>query len=74
MFPDAVGSETYHSFLRAMKEQVYICSTDYYAPLDLWQENHIYPSPKGSLFLYVISQKAKEQSGSGSSTGIIYRR
>lgn len=64
VFPDAVGSETYYSFIRAMKEQVYICSIDYYAPLDLWQENHIYPSPEGiSVFIRDItkSKRAEQQ-------------
>jgi PAS domain S-box-containing protein len=62
VFPDAVGSETYHSFLRAMKEQVYICSTDYYAPLDLWQENHIYPSPDGiSIFIRDITKSKRAE-------------
>jgi signal transduction histidine kinase len=63
-FPDAVGSPTYQSFLLAMKEQRYICNTDYYEPLDLWQENHIYPSPLGiSVFIRDVSarMRAEEQ-------------
>jgi PAS domain S-box-containing protein len=62
VFPDAVGSETYHSFLRAMKEQVYVCCTDYYPPLDLWQENHIYPSPEGiSVFIRDITKNKRAE-------------
>ncbi len=60
VFPDAVGSDTYQAFHTAMKEQRYITNTDYYAPLDLWQENHIYPSPDGlSVFIRNVSEKKK---------------
>lgn len=64
VFPEAVGSPTYHAFVKAMKEQHYICNTDYYEPLDLWQENHIYPSPDGlSVFVRDVShrKRAEEQ-------------
>jgi PAS domain S-box-containing protein len=62
IFPDAVGSETYRTFQKAMNEQIYICSTDYYEPLDLWQENHIYPSPKGlSVFIRDITESKRAE-------------
>ena len=62
IFPDAVGSETYQSFHHAMKEQIYICSTDYYAPFNLWQENHIYPSTNGlSIFIRDITERKKAE-------------
>lgn len=62
VFPDAVGSKTYHSFIQAMQEQQYLCSEDYYPPLDLWQENHIYPSPDGlSIFIRDITKQKKSQ-------------
>lgn len=58
VFPDAVGSDTYLSFHTAMEKQEYICNTDYFEPLNLWQENHIYPSPKGlSVFIRDITDK-----------------
>ncbi|MDP4264142.1 MAG: PAS domain-containing protein [Bacteroidota bacterium] len=61
-FPEAVGSETYRAFLQAMTEQRYICNTDYFESLDLWQENHIYPSPEGlSVFIRDISQRKKAE-------------
>ncbi len=62
-FPDAIGSATYKAFHEAMEEQKYICHLDYYQPLNLWQENHIYPSPDGlSVFVRDISErKAAEQ-------------
>lgn len=62
IFPDAVGSPTYQSFHTAMHEQRYICSIDYYEPLDLWQENHIYPSEDGlSIFIRDISEQKRSQ-------------
>ncbi len=60
VFPDAIYSSTYRAFSQAMEEQRYITNVDYYAPLDLWQENHIYPSPDGiSVFIRNISEKKK---------------
>lgn len=59
-FPDAVGSSTYHAFNKAMAEQEYIHNIDYYPPLDLWQENHIYPSPNGlSVFIRDITEQVR---------------
>ncbi|MBL7738423.1 MAG: PAS domain S-box protein [Chitinophagaceae bacterium] len=61
-FPDAVGSATYHAFNRAMAEQQYIINTDHYAPLELWHENHIYPSLNGlSVFIRDISKRKKAE-------------
>lgn len=62
VFPAAVGSSTYNAFMKAMKEQRYIHNVDYYAPLDLWQENHIYPSPDGlSVFIRDITEKKRAE-------------
>lgn len=59
-FPMAVGSATYKAFHKAMETQQYICNEDYYAPLDIWQENHIYPSADGlSVFIRDISSQKK---------------
>ncbi len=61
-FPDAVNSATYHAFHKAMKEQKYVCHTDYFEPLNLWQENHIYPSPEGlSVFIRDITQQKRAE-------------
>lgn len=61
-FPDVVGSSTYHAFNSALKDQQYTCNTDYYAPYDLWQENHIYPSPNGlSIFVKDISERKRAE-------------
>lgn len=64
LFPDAVGSVTYHSIQEALQEKRYVFSEDYYAPLDLWQENRIYPTADGfSMFVHDITgrKKADEQ-------------
>ncbi len=60
VFPAAVGSATYRAFNEAMSKQQYMSNTDYYDPLQLWQENHIYPSPKGlSVFIRDITEKKR---------------
>lgn len=62
VFPDAVGSPTYLAFNKAMKEQKNIVNTDYYPPLNLWQENHLYPSPDGlSVFIRDITEQKKRE-------------
>jgi len=62
MFPDSVGSETYKSFYKAFNEQVFIQSEDYYAPLNIWYEDTIYPSEAGlSVFIKDISEKKKAE-------------
>ncbi len=61
-FPDAVGSATYEIFHKAMKEQRYMWNEDFYEPLNLWQENHVYPSPEGlSVFIRDISERKRNE-------------
>ncbi len=61
-FPQAVGTPTYHAFVTAMKEQRYMTNIDYFEPLDLWQENHIYPSSQGlSVFIRDITVQKKAE-------------
>ncbi len=61
-FPDVVGSATYSSLVKAMEEQRYNCIIDYYAPLDIWLESHIYPSPEGlSVFMRDITARKKAE-------------
>ncbi|HEX7692623.1 MAG TPA: response regulator [Sediminibacterium sp.] len=61
-FPEAIGSETYHSMHMAMSEQKYVFNEDYFEPLDLWQENHIYPSPDGlSIFIRDVTEQRRAQ-------------
>ncbi len=62
IFPDAVGSATYEIFQRAMEEQHYMWNEDYFEQLDLWQENHVYPSPDGiSVYIRDISEKKRKE-------------
>jgi PAS domain S-box-containing protein len=62
IFPDAIGSGTWLAFNKSMAEQQPITNTDYYPPLDLWQENHLYPSPDGlSVFIRDISDKKRRE-------------
>lgn len=61
-FPNAVGTETYNAFHKAMREQQYMINVDYFEPLDLWQENHIYPSPEGlSVFIRDITHRKRAE-------------
>jgi PAS domain S-box-containing protein len=61
-FPDAIQSDTYHAFKKATDEQVYVSNIDYYGPLDLWQENHIYPGPEGlSVFIRDITDQKRAE-------------
>lgn len=60
VFPDAVNSLTYKAFQTAFREQRFISNMDYYEPLNLWQENYIYPSPEGlSIFIKDVSDRKK---------------
>jgi PAS domain S-box-containing protein len=62
VFPDAVGTATYHAIQKALKEQVYVCNTDYYKHLDLWQENHIYPKEQGlDILIKDVSEKKRAE-------------
>lgn len=62
VFPDVVNSPTYNAFTQAMATQQYVSNTDHYEPLNLWQENHIYPSPDGlSIFIRDISYRMKSE-------------
>jgi PAS domain S-box-containing protein len=62
VFPEAVGSETFNAFTKAFEEQQYISNIDYYEQLNLWQENHIYPSPNGlSIFIRDISERKRAE-------------
>jgi len=62
LFPDVVGSATYLAFHEAMNKQQFICMQDYFAPLGLWQENHIYPSNDGlSVFIRDITENKKAE-------------
>ncbi len=60
IYPDIVGNKTWQAFQDAMEKQVPLIIEDYYAPLNLWYENRIYPSPDGlSVVISDISERKK---------------
>lgn len=62
VFPAAVGTPVYNAFMHAIENQEYVLKTDYYEPLDLWQEYHIYPSANGlSVFIRDISEQVRSE-------------
>lgn len=62
VFPGAVGSSTYDIFHQVMAEKKYQYNQDCYAPLDLWQENHVYPSADGiSVFIRDITERKRKE-------------
>ncbi|MFA6249429.1 MAG: PAS domain S-box protein [Mucilaginibacter sp.] len=62
VFPDAVGSATYHAIQKAFAEKTFVCNEDYYEPLKLWQENRIYPIDNGlSIFIRDITKDKAER-------------
>ncbi|MCW3119632.1 MAG: domain S-box-containing protein, partial [Chitinophagaceae bacterium] len=61
-FPESINRPFYSAFYRAMEEQRYIHLEEYYPPLDIWLDNHIYPSPDGlSVFFRDITQSKKSE-------------
>lgn len=62
LFPEAMGSATHEAFQQALRENRYIVCTDFFAPLDLWYETHIYPGPEGlSVFIRDISEQKRAE-------------
>ncbi|WP_276089300.1 PAS domain S-box protein [Pedobacter sp. JY14-1] len=62
LFPEAIGSSTWSAIEEARRTGVPVTNEDYYAPLNLWQENHIYPNEKGlSIFISDISWRKREE-------------
>lgn len=51
VFPDTIGSQFYTQAHRAVAEQTAVQFDYYYAPLERWFENHIYPSKNGVSIL-----------------------
>lgn len=58
VFPDAIGTPTYNAIQTGIEEKKYVCNEDHYEPLNLWQENRVYPSDEGvSVFIRDITQQ-----------------
>jgi len=61
-FPEGIGQPFYKAYYKAMEEQKYIYLEEYYAPYDLWFENHIYPSAEGlSIFFRDVTARKKAE-------------
>ncbi len=57
-FPEATEREFFNACHTALREQVYIRMEEYYPPLEIWMENHIYPSENGlSIFFRDITER-----------------
>lgn len=56
------GSKTEQEYRRAMTQEVPVHFEEYYAPFDLWLENHAYPSPDGlSVFFRDITDRKRAE-------------
>ncbi len=62
-FPEAANLPFYMAFNKAVSSQQYLYLKEYYPPLGIWLENHIYPSPDGLsvFFRDITQQKVAEQ-------------
>ncbi|MCC5647349.1 response regulator [Nostoc sp. CHAB 5824] len=61
-FPGTVGAQFEFQYRRSLSEQVAVDFEEYYPPLDLWIEVHVYPSPTGlSLFFRDINDRKKAE-------------
>lgn len=50
------------AYKKSMNTQKYVFVEEYYAPLNKWFENHIYPSPSGiSIYFKDITEKKKSE-------------
>jgi PAS domain S-box-containing protein len=59
-FPGTIGNQFEIQYRRSLSEQIAVDFEEYYAPLDLWLEVHVYPSPTGlSLFFRDINDRKK---------------
>ncbi len=61
-FPETIGSGTYNAYNEAIKEQQYICYTNYSPTLSRWLENHLYPSSDGlSVVIRDVTEHKKAE-------------
>ncbi len=59
-FPEGVGQPFHEAYRRAVAEQKNIYLEEYYAPMDRWFENRIYPSKDGlSIFFHDITDRKR---------------
>jgi PAS domain S-box-containing protein len=61
-YPELAGHNLEKYFIKAMETQQHNNVEEYYAPLDLWLQTDIYPSPEGlSLFFADITPRKKTE-------------
>lgn len=61
-FPDAVNSQFYHQYRRAVTERVSVEFEEFYQPLDAWFSVHAYPSPDGlSVYFQDITKRKQAE-------------
>ena len=59
-FPEGLNQPFHFAYEKAMETQEYCYMEEYYAPFDMWLENHIYPSPDGlSIFFRDITVRKR---------------
>ncbi len=62
LFSGSANQPFYNAYHHAMEKQEYVYLEAYYAPMDVWLENHIYPSTDGiSVFFANITEKKKAE-------------
>jgi len=61
-FPGGIDKTFYKAFNKAMETQEYLHLEEYSAQLEIWLENHIYPSADGmSIFFRNITERKKAE-------------
>lgn len=62
-FPEAVGSQFYHEYHRAIYQNVSVAFEEYYPPLNAWFSVHAYPSQEGlsAYFNNITKRKRAEE-------------
>jgi len=62
VFPDRVGTRSYHELHRAMAERVTVVYEDYNPALDIWFEARVYPSERGlAMYFHDISDRKRAE-------------
>jgi len=61
-FPEAVETVVYEQYRKALAEQVAVNFEVFYAPLDIWVEVRVYPSPDGlSVYFQKITERKRAE-------------
>ena len=75
VFPEAVNTRFYAELQRAMREQNPVEFENYFAPLETWFDNSVYPSPSGvAVFYRDITERKKTQQSLEARTAELARK